>query len=78
MRLRFRGLSDGRAESNGTLAHVKGRLKADSLGLARAGTPAKRPVELDFNVEHNLRRRSGQVHQGAIKIGSAPANLTGT
>ena len=65
-------------ESNGTRAQVKGKLKGDNLKLAKAGTPAKRPVELAFNVDHNLRRNSGRIRQGAIKIGSAPANLTGT
>ena len=41
-------------------------------------SPPKRPVEFDFTLDHNLRKRSGQLHQGAIKIGSAAANLTGS
>ena len=65
-------------ESDGTRAHVKGKLKADRLRLARDGTPATRPVEFDFTLDHNLRRHSGQLKQGGIRIGSAPASLTGS
>ena len=57
---------------------VKGKLKADKLKLAKDGTPANRPVEFDFTLDHNLRNRSGQLHRGEIKIGSAVAHLTGT
>ena len=65
-------------ESDGKIARVKGKLKAENLKLALQGKPAKRPVEFDFSVDQNLRKRSGQLHQGQIKIGSAVANLTGT
>jgi AsmA protein len=35
-------------------------------------------VELDFSVQHNLRKHSGVLHQGDIHIGKATAHLTGT
>lgn len=63
--------------SDGKIAHIEGKLKADNLKLAKDGTPARRPVEFAFTLDHNLRRRSGQLHRGEIKIGSAPASLTG-
>jgi AsmA protein len=65
-------------ESNGKVAQVTGKLKAESLKLAKDGKPAGRPVEFDFKVDHNLRKRSGQLHKGEIRIGSAPASLAGT
>ena len=65
-------------ESNGKIAHIQGKLKAANLKLAKDGTPAKRSVEFAFTLDHNLRARSGQLHQGAIKIGSAAINLTGS
>jgi AsmA protein len=65
-------------ESNGKSAHIQGKLKADKLKLAKDGTPANRPVEFDFTLDHNLRNRSGQLHRGDIKIGAAAAYLTGT
>ena len=64
--------------SDGKSAHIQGRLKAERLKLARDGTPARRLVEFDFTLDHNLRNRSGQLHRGEIKIGSAAAHLTGS
>ena len=65
-------------ESNGKSAHIQGKLRADKLKLAKDGSPANRPVEFDFTLDHNLRNRSGQLRRGDIKIGGAVARLTGT
>ena len=69
---------DGSGESDGTNMQVSGKLKAEKLKLAKNGTPATRPVEVDFSVQHDLRKHSGTVNQGDIHIGSALAHLTGT
>jgi AsmA protein len=68
---------EGSGESNGQVAQVKGRIKAAKLKLARDGTVAARPLEFDFAVDHNLRKRSGQLRKGDIRISGAPASLTG-
>ena len=65
-------------ESNGKSAHIQGKLKGEKLKLAKDGTPANRPVEFAFTLDHNLRNRSGQLRRGDIKIGGAAAHLTGT
>jgi AsmA protein len=65
-------------QSDGKMGHVQGKLKAENLKLAKDGKPAKRPVEFDFAVDHNMVKHSGQLHKGAIKIGSAGANLNGS
>ena len=70
----FSGIGD----SNGIDLHLKAKLKGEKLRLAMKGTPATRPMELDFSVQHNLRKHSGVLHQGDIHIGSATAHLTGT
>jgi len=69
---------NGSGDSDGTNMHIKAKLKAEKLKLASKGTPATRPVELDFSVQHNLRKHSGVLHQGDIHIGTATAHLTGT
>jgi AsmA protein len=69
---------DGSGESNGVLMQMKGKLKIDKLKIAKTGTPAARPVEADFAVQHDLRKHSGLVHQGDLHIGSAVAHLTGS
>ena len=69
---------DGSGESDGVTMRLKAKLKGEKLKLAKNGTPATRPVEVDFSVQHDLRKHSGVVHQGDIHIGSATAHLTGT
>ena len=69
---------DGTGQSDGQTAHINGKLKADKLKLAKEGTPAKKPVQFDFALDHNLRRHTGRLRKGDIRIGSAPASLTGT
>lgn len=68
---------DATGDSDGREMHLKGKLKAEKLKLAKSGTPAARPVELDFAVDHNLRKHSGTLRQCDIHIGSAKAALTG-
>ena len=67
----------GTGDSDGTNLHIKAKLTAEKLKLAMKGTPATRPVELDFSLQHNLRNHSGVLHKGDIHIGNAIAHLTG-
>jgi AsmA protein len=69
---------NGSGESDGRIMRVKGKLKAEKLKLAKSGTPATRPVELDFSVQHDLRKHTGTIRQGDIHLGKALARLTGT
>jgi len=69
---------DGSGESDGVTMRLNAKLKAEKLKIAKNGTPATRPVEVDVAVQHDLRKHSGIVHQGDIHIGSATAHLTGT
>jgi AsmA protein len=69
---------DGTGESKGGVSQVKGKLKAEKLRLAKAGTPARPAVELDFEIEHDLRSQAGRLRRGDIHVGKALANLTGS
>jgi hypothetical protein len=69
---------EGTGSSDGRIMQVVGKLKAEKLKLAKKGTPATRPVELDFAAQHDLRKHSGTLRQGDIHIGAALAHLTGT
>ena len=68
----------GSGESDGTLLHLTGMVRADRLRVVKRGTPATRPVEFDVTAQHNLRKHSGVLRQGDIHIGSARAHLTGS
>jgi len=69
---------DASGESDGHMLLLKGKLKADKVKLARNGTPAQRPLELDFAVDHDLRKHSGTLQHAGIHIGGATATLAGT
>jgi AsmA protein len=69
---------DGNGTSNGSNLELTGRVKADQLKLAKGGSPARRPVELDFTINHDLRHGAGSLRRRDIHIGSAVATLTGT
>lgn len=69
---------DGSGESDGATVTLKGRLQAEKLKLAKEGRPANRTVQFDFAVVHDLRKHSGALSRGDIRIGSAPASLTGS
>ena len=69
---------DGDVSSDGRAVRLEGKLKGDKLKLARNGTPARRTVQLDFAVQHDLASRSGAVSRGDVHIGSAVAHVTGT
>ena len=68
---------EGTGASDGRLLKVDGKLKANKLKLARSGTPATRLMEVDFTVQHDLRKHSGSLRQ-TIHIGGAAAQLAGT
>ncbi len=69
---------DGSGASNGSNLEVTGRVKADQLKLAKGGSPAGRPVEFDFTIDHDLRHGAGSLSRGDVHVGSAVATLTGT
>ena len=69
---------DGSGRSGANGVELNGKLKIDKLKLSAKGSPATRVLELDFHVAHDLKKRSGRVHQGDIHIGKAVTRLTGT
>ena len=69
---------DGNATSDGHLVSVKGKLKGENLKLAKGGSPAKRVVEIDMALSHDLARCGGTLERSAIHIGGAQASMSGT
>jgi AsmA protein len=53
------------------------RLTAERLKIAANGTPARKPVQLDIALSHNLTTHTGILRQGDIKVGAASASVTG-
>ena len=68
---------EGGASAKGHAIHIKGKLKGEKLKLSRNGSPASRPVELDWTVDHDRLKRAGTLRRGEIHLGSAVATLAG-
>jgi len=69
---------DGTLSSNGHEAKTKGVLKATNLQASQKGSPAGRPVQVTYTIEHNIGTEGGSIRQCDIAMGQAVAHVTGT
>jgi AsmA protein len=74
------GIADfeGTVTSDGHEAKTAGTLKATKLQVVQKGSPAGKPVELQYAVVADLVKQSGRLTQGDVDMGKAVAHLTGT
>jgi AsmA protein len=63
--------------SDGTNLTSSGSIAASKLLLARNGTPASQPVNIDYTISDNLETRTGQVSDLAIHTGSVAVHVNG-
>jgi AsmA protein len=74
----------GIADFNGSLASdghqmtSKGAVKAEKIKIVPAGSPSRVPVNLDYATAYDLKKETGSLTQGDVRIGQALAHLTGT
>ena len=69
---------DGTVNSNGHEAKTSGTLKASKLQVVQKGSPAGKPVELQYGVSFDLVKQTGDLTRGDVSMGKAVAHLTGT
>jgi AsmA protein len=69
---------DGTVASDGRDAKTSGKLKAEKLQVVQKGSPAGKPVELEYSVTHNLAKQEGTLTAGEVTMGKAVAHLSGT
>ncbi len=67
---------DAEISSDGDKIASTGKIKATRLQLARTGSPAANPVDIDYNIS-DLDARKGNVSDIAIHTGSVAAHVTG-
>ncbi len=74
------GLMDMNSDisSAGGKAKAKGTLKLERFQMAKGGSPAGTPINVNFDSDYDLRRSAGTLNDGAVKIGNAVAHLAGT
>jgi len=73
------GLVDfkGTLASDGGRLTSKGAVHATRFQLVPGGTPARVPVDIDYESNYSPKGRTGVVKQGDVHIGKAVAHLTG-
>lgn len=65
------------ATSSGQAVHAQGTLEASQLKLAQKGTPAPKPVHLNFTLDQDLRALSGQVRNTTVSFDKAVFAIAG-
>lgn len=73
------GLLDfsGTLNSDGHTATSNGKIIATHLQLVPAGSPARQPVDVDYEATYELKPQTGQLRRGDVHIGKATADLSG-
>ena len=69
---------DATISSDGETATSNGKITAAKLQLARTGSPAQQPVNIDYQISDNLDARTGKVTDIAVHTGNVAAHVTGT
>lgn len=64
--------------SDGQKVTSKGKVNASKMQLVPGGSPAKQPVEIDYETDYQLKSQTGVLKQGDLHVGKAVAHLTGT
>ncbi|MFY9531625.1 MAG: AsmA family protein [Candidatus Acidiferrales bacterium] len=74
------GLLDftGNLNSNGQRMTSRGKVNATRLQLVQGSSPAREPVQIDYDTDYELKPQTGVLKQGDVHIGKALARLTGT
>jgi AsmA protein len=70
--------ADANANSDGNRISVKGTASVRDLKIAKNGSPAKKPLEAEFALNHNRSTQKGVIERFPVRIGGAQVMLTGT
>ena len=69
---------DAQLASDATTITATGKVKASRLQLARTGSPAPQPVDIEFAIADNLDARTGQISDLSIHTGNVAAHASGS
>jgi AsmA protein len=69
---------DGTVTSDGHEAKTTGTLRATNLQVVKKGSPAGRPVQVNYTVNYDLAKETGTIQRCEIAMGKAVSHLTGT
>ena len=63
--------------SNAGKTESKGHANAEKLQLVKGGSPAGRPISLDYAVDYDMSGQSGTLSEAKVQVGKAVAGLNG-
>jgi len=69
---------NGSLSSDGKQIRSKGQAKAEKLRIVRTGTPAGKPVTIDYVLSHNIKNEAGVLSETTVNTGKATAHLNGS
>jgi AsmA protein len=69
---------DAHAISDGSSVNSTGTLHTQHLQLRPDAVPAPKPIDINYNVVHNLTDNTGQLQDAAFQTGKLAAHLNGT
>jgi AsmA protein len=68
----------GAASSDGRQFYNQGQAVVSNLQVAKGGSPAGRPVSIDYTIDYNLAGRRGAVRDASVGYGQAIVHLNGS
>jgi len=68
---------NGSLASDGKQLTSKGAIKAEKIKLAASGSPARVPLNIDYDTDYSLKEETGHLRSGEVHIGKALAHLAG-
>lgn len=69
---------DAHAATDGQTLNSNGTVHMQRLQLVKTGSPAPKPVDLNYQVTQNLNDNNGQLQKADIGIGNVAIQITGT
>ncbi|MES2223023.1 MAG: hypothetical protein V4587_18885, partial [Acidobacteriota bacterium] len=65
------------ATSDGNTVHSSGTLHMQGLQLRKTGVPSPQPIDLKYDITHQMDDKTGQVQQASIGLGTGTIQLSG-
>ncbi len=69
---------DGSLNSDGRQIQSRGRADAGKLRIIKTGSPASKPISLEYAAAYDIRKQSGNLSDAKVEFGKAVAHLSGS
>jgi AsmA protein len=66
------------ATSDGNRVHSSGTLHMQGLQLRKTGSPSPQPIDLTYDIKHQMADNAGKLQQASIRLGTGTIHLSGS